>query len=54
MLFVLIKILNYGAMLIAMTYNVWCIMVMVVTMPLANFLFSIRLDNAYIAQNLNK
>ena len=53
-LFLVIKFLNYGAMLVAMTYNVWCILVMVLTMPLANFFFSIKLDNNYIGSKLNK
>ena len=39
-IFALIKVLNYGFMLMAMTFNVWVILVIIVTLPFANFIFN--------------
>ena len=47
-LYFLLKVLNYGSMLIAMTFNFWAILVISITIPLSGMLLEIIEDRAYI------
>mmetsp|Transcript_35172 Transcript_35172/g.53903 ORF Transcript_35172/g.53903 Transcript_35172/m.53903 type:complete len:96 (+) Transcript_35172:469-756(+) len=47
-LFFFIKVLNYGFMLAAMTFNFWVVLTMVLSIPVWNCLFSIIEDRQYL------
>ena len=47
-LFFMIKFINYIFMLVAMTFNFWVILTMVLGIPFFEFVFSLRKDSQYI------